>query len=85
MNAVERVLHYVELPAEGSISEKRPRMEISQEWPKNGSVVFRDVNFRYRDGLPLVLKDVSFDIKAGEKVSIGLSTTINANLMLYGV
>lgn len=81
MNAVERVLHYVELPDEGSISEKRSTETIPQEWPTNGSVLFQDINFRYRDGLPLVLKNVSFEIKAGEKVSFRLLfNTMNANL-----
>ena len=72
MNAVERILHYVELPAEGSASESGATKAISQEWPINGSVLFQDVNFRYRDGLPLALKNVSFEIKAGEKVSARL-------------
>lgn len=66
MNAVERVLHYVELPSEGSESE--PAMEPSSNWPAAGEISFRDVKLKYREGLPLVLKGISFDIKAGEKV-----------------
>lgn len=37
-------------------------------WPAKGEVKFDHVKMAYREGLPLVLKDVSFDIKAGEKV-----------------
>lgn len=35
-----------------------------------GEVNFSDFKLRYREGLDLVLKGVSFDIKGGEKVGI---------------
>lgn len=66
MNAVERVLHYVELPAEGS--EQVSPSEPSSTWPASGQISFKEVKLAYREGLPLVLKGISFDIKAGEKV-----------------
>ena len=66
MNAVERVLHYVELPAEGS--ELDPPSEPASTWPAAGQISFEEVKLAYREGLPLVLKGISFDIKAGEKV-----------------
>lgn len=40
----------------------------SPSWPEKGEIKFDRVEMAYRKGLPLVLKDVSFDIKAGEKV-----------------
>ena len=40
------------------------------EWPLKGLVEFDDVQLRYRDNLPLVLRNLSFTIKAGEKVGI---------------
>lgn len=64
MNSVERVLHYTELPTEDRESGDTP-----PEWPSHGSIEFQDVKLRYRDELPLVLKGVSFSIKAREKVS----------------
>ncbi len=33
-------------------------------------MTFKDVQLRYRPELPLVLRGMSFDIKAGEKVGI---------------
>ncbi|KAF8960708.1 ATP-dependent bile acid permease [Flammula alnicola] len=60
MNAVERVLHYVELPPEGSDSVTT---DPPKTWPAEGAIVFRDVKMAYREGLPLVLKGVSFQIK----------------------
>lgn len=67
MNAVERVLTYVSLPGEApSVTDKEP----PASWPANGALSFLDVDMRYRDGLPLVLKQVSFEIEAGEKIGI---------------
>ena len=65
MNAVERVLHYTELPAEGDTTT---RDDPPMTWPMNGKITFNNVDMTYREGLPLVLKDVSFEINPGEKV-----------------
>ncbi|PNG99437.1 ABC transporter C family member 2, partial [Tetrabaena socialis] len=39
-------------------------------WPPAGSVEFRDVFLRYRPGLPLVLRGVSFVAQARDKVGV---------------
>lgn len=65
MNAVERVLHYTELLPEGD--PLRPN-DPPPSWPPSGAISFKNVELAYRPGLPLVLRDVSFDIKPGEKV-----------------
>ena len=39
-------------------------------WPEKGEIEFSHVNLTYREGLPLVLKDVNFTAKAGEKVGV---------------
>jgi ATP-binding cassette subfamily C (CFTR/MRP) protein 1 len=67
MNAVERVLTYTELEPEG---ETRTANDPPQSWPAAGAISFEDVQLAYRPELPLVLKGVSFDVKAGEKVGI---------------
>jgi ABC-type multidrug transport system fused ATPase/permease subunit len=41
-----------------------------EHWPQHGAIAFRGVSLRYRSDLELVLKDVSFSIKGGEKVGI---------------
>ncbi|KAG6856149.1 hypothetical protein H0H87_007054 [Tephrocybe sp. NHM501043] len=74
MNAVERVLHYTELPPEGG-SKDGAFHPGNQEhppasWPSNGQITFTDVNLSYRPGLPPVLKNVSFAVQAGEKIGI---------------
>jgi ATP-binding cassette subfamily C (CFTR/MRP) protein 1 len=65
MNAVERVLVYTELPPEddGTSSDVPP-----PSWPDKGEVKFSNVELAYRKGLPLVLKDVTFQVRPGEKV-----------------
>lgn len=37
-------------------------------WPEKGEVEFKNYQVRYREGLDLVLKGVSFTVKGGEKV-----------------
>ncbi|KAI0087237.1 multidrug resistance-associated ABC transporter [Irpex rosettiformis] len=66
-NAVERVLHYTELPPEGDLTTSN---DPSPSWPEKGEISFENVEMAYRKGLPLVLKDISFNIKAGEKVGV---------------
>jgi len=67
MNAVERVLHYTELTPEG---DTKTSNDPPESWPSEGSIEFEDVDLAYREGLPLVLKGVSFGVKPGEKVRV---------------
>lgn len=39
-------------------------------WPAQGAVSFKDYSTRYREGLDLVLKDVTLDIKPREKIGV---------------
>ena len=65
MNAVERVLHYAELSPEGDATTPD---DPPASWPSQGFISFNNVKFAYREGLPLVLKGVTFEVKPGEKV-----------------
>lgn len=55
---------FVKFQAERVIPDSRP----SRDWPQQGVVLFDNFQLRYRDGLPLVLKEISFMIKPAEKV-----------------
>ena len=67
MNNVERVQHFNELQVEAAPSLPT---DPKDGWPSRGEVVFNDVEMRYRDDLPLVLKGLSFRINPGEKVGV---------------
>lgn len=46
------------------MEDKKPPLE----WPMQGNVEFNDYSVRYREGLDLVLKDITLKVKGGEKV-----------------
>lgn len=66
--SVERLKEYSELLSEASwvLPHHRP----VPTWPTEGEVKFSDYQTRYRPGLDLVLKGITCDFKAGEKVGI---------------
>ncbi|ODM89209.1 Multidrug resistance-associated protein 1 [Orchesella cincta] len=66
--AVERIKEYSETPqeAEWEIPERKP----DKEWPEKGLITFDHYQTRYREGLDLVLRDVTCTIEPGEKVGI---------------
>nr|CAD7428321.1 unnamed protein product [Timema monikensis] len=66
--AVERIKEYVELQQEAPWEQ--PSHPVPSDWPTMGEVTFQDYQLRYREGLDLVLKGVSFSIRGGEKVGI---------------
>jgi ABC-type multidrug transport system fused ATPase/permease subunit len=60
-------------------------------YQKNASLRFCDVSFRYREDLPWVLKNISFEVKPGEKIGLvgrtgsGKSSLIQALFYLYPI
>ncbi|KAH3682616.1 hypothetical protein WICPIJ_006405, partial [Wickerhamomyces pijperi] len=83
MNSAERLLEYsLALPEEAQHESTEVKPEPS--WPQQGAIEFENASLAYRAGLPLVLKNVSFSVGAGEKIGIcgrtgaGKSTIMNA-------
>lgn len=68
MNSVERVKEYLDVEQEANaiIPESRP----DGNWPAKGNIDFVDYSTRYRADLKPVLSNVTFSIKAGERVGI---------------
>lgn len=64
--AVERTKEYAETPTEAPpiVKDHRP----GPDWPREGKVEFDGYSTRYREGLDLVLKNISVDIPGGTKV-----------------
>lgn len=83
MNSAERLVTYAtELPLEASY--RKPEMTPPESWPSMGEIIFENVDFAYRSGLPIVLKNLNLNIKSGEKIGIcgrtgaGKSTIMSA-------
>ncbi|WAQ93730.1 MRP4-like protein [Mya arenaria] len=69
MIAVERVIDYARLPSEAPL-------EISDDhkpppsWPQNGAITLKNACLKYSSEEPTVLNNLSFTIKAREKIGI---------------
>ncbi|KAK1247857.1 hypothetical protein MKX07_000745 [Trichoderma sp. CBMAI-0711] len=67
MNAVERLRYYG-----NELEEEAPlhTVDVRESWPEKGEIVFDNVEMRYRENLPLVLKGLSIHIRGGERIGI---------------
>ncbi|XP_052747534.1 ATP-binding cassette sub-family C member 4 [Bicyclus anynana] len=89
MTSVERVLEYSNLPAEENMETGSTRPPPN--WPPNGQLQFENVNLKYAEDDPPVLKNLNFTIKNGWKVGIigrtgaGKSSLISALFRLSTV
>lgn len=67
MNSTERIHHY------GTQLEEEAALRVGNirpTWPEHGEIIFDNVEMRYRDGLPLVLKGLSMHVRAGERIGV---------------
>jgi ABC-type multidrug transport system fused ATPase/permease subunit len=67
MNAVERLRYYG-----NGLDEEAPlhTVDVRSSWPEKGEIVFDNVEMRYRENLPLVLKGLSMHIAGGERIGV---------------
>lgn len=69
MNSVERLCHYA-----NNLEQEAPFVLPDREpppgWPHNGHIELKKVSLRYREGSPLVLKNLNIVIEATEKIGI---------------
>ncbi|XP_016378267.1 multidrug resistance-associated protein 5-like [Sinocyclocheilus rhinocerous] len=68
--SVERINHYIK-----NLESEGPRQICgssapASSWPEDGRITFQNVEMRYRDDLPLVLKNLSFSVLPEETVGI---------------
>ncbi|KAJ3118107.1 hypothetical protein HDU96_003875 [Phlyctochytrium bullatum] len=68
MNSMERVAEYLKLEQEAPaiVHNARP----PQNWPSEGRITVSDLRFKYAPDLPEVLKGMSFETGAMEKVAV---------------
>lgn len=68
INAVERVQEYItDVKEEDATSTEN---DPPASWPESGEISVEDLALRYAPNLPLVIKGISFHVKAGEKVGV---------------
>ena len=78
LTSLERIVEYTETeqePIENQLSETMTRSgtylpEIPSNWPQHGEVHFKHLTARYESYLEPALKNVSFQVKASERVAI---------------
>ncbi|KAG0375854.1 hypothetical protein BGX24_008580 [Mortierella sp. AD032] len=68
MNSVERVVEYIDLEAEPAAIIPGSRPPAS--WPHKGEIAVSNLTMKYAPDAPEVIKNISFTVKAGEKVGV---------------
>ena len=70
MTSVERLTHYVDHTAGEAYAPPPAAPRPPPGWPATGALAFQHYSMRYREDTPTVLKGVSFDVRAGERVGV---------------
>lgn len=66
--AVERIKEYCEIDREASY--ETDRVLTSKEWPERGTIQFIKYATQYREGMDLVLNNLTFSVSSGQKIGI---------------
>ncbi|TPX09118.1 uncharacterized protein E0L32_001619 [Thyridium curvatum] len=89
MNSVERLLYYAyNIPQEPPHDVRNNKPLKEKNWPSKGHIKFENLTLSYRPELDPALKDVTLDIRPGERIGVigrtgaGKSTLITALLRL---
>ncbi|XP_067120944.1 ATP-binding cassette sub-family C member 4-like [Centruroides vittatus] len=69
MNSVKRILKYSDLKSEASY-ESLPNKRPPSDWPETGEIRFDNVSLQYSKDKNIVLKNLTFHIRPGEKIGI---------------
>ena len=70
-NSVERVCEYAyDLEHEGSDEKDDKTIKPPENWPKEGKIEFKEMCFKYKPEMPLVLKNISLNIDPGSKIGV---------------
>ena len=80
---VERLMEYCDFVKFERPFELESDQEIDPAWPREGKVEIKNLSIRYREGLPLVIKNLNLTIDAGQKLAIlGRTGSGKSTLML---
>ncbi|KAF9944130.1 Multidrug resistance-associated protein 1, partial [Mortierella alpina] len=67
--SVERIQEYTAKKQEAPLDMPRDE-HLPESWPSSGKIVFKQYSTRYRQGMDLVIKKISFEVQPSEKVGI---------------
>nr|XP_050849546.1 ATP-binding cassette sub-family C member 5-like isoform X4 [Vespula vulgaris] len=67
--SMERINYYLK-NLEKEDTPKESLIKLDENWPSSGKIQFKNVQMKYRKELPLVLINISFTVKTGEKLGI---------------
>ncbi|KKY16298.1 putative abc multidrug [Phaeomoniella chlamydospora] len=70
LNCFRRAQEYSSLEPERSVSGVEDDQGLCSSWPSTGNVEFQNFSARYAEDSPDVVSDVSFSVKAGQRVAI---------------
>lgn len=82
ITSVERIIEYSKIKPEPPLNI--PLDHLPKDWPSNGEIIFKNVDFKYSNNGPMVLKSLNFRIKPGEKIGI-VGHTGNVYRFTYGL
>uniref|UniRef100_A0A674NHT8 ATP-binding cassette sub-family C member 5 n=1 Tax=Takifugu rubripes TaxID=31033 RepID=A0A674NHT8_TAKRU len=68
--SVERINHYIKCLESEAPRRRDGAAAPDPSWPQQGKITFRDVELRYHEDLPLVLKNLSFTVLPEETIGI---------------
>ena len=86
MSSLERVHEYIfDVAQEREVEYGLANMAPEPSWPRAGRVSFERASMRYREGLDLVLKEVSFTAEPGQKVGLVGRTGSGKSSMLLAL
>lgn len=68
MVSVERIKQFISIPSEAAWT--KPDSQPPSNWPHHGDIEVEDIQVKYRDSTPLVLKGISLSINGGEKIGV---------------
>ncbi|KAI1295237.1 CD9 antigen [Mortierella claussenii] len=76
---VERIREYARKPIEAPLKTK---VKVSENWPGEGRIEFKDFSARYHEGLALFIKDATFTIMPQEVGVVGRTGAGKSSLAL---
>ncbi|GFH22354.1 ABC transporter, multidrug resistance associated protein, partial [Haematococcus lacustris] len=85
-NSVERIVQYLAPEPEPAPDSPPDVMaKLGEAWPSAGAITVKELTMRYRPEMPLVLRGVSFQVAAGQKVGLVGRTGSGKSSMLLAL